>query len=243
MADARRDEARTRPSDPIAAPFGPIGGEADQLADPGLDMSRLDVSGARADDEPAVDRSHNRETLSSEAMTEMLRDLQDSLAVAEARVSGLEIVQGRLSGEGRDLALGVAALGDTLSRRVRALESRAPARLEPSSPLNAPSAPIAATAVARPAPRKPEPVLRWTVILAVALTFILAAFWLLGGQTAGRQTPPPRPAKPIAIVQAAPRAPSSAAARITAPLGHRGTASAGAQPNRETDSADDTDTR
>ncbi len=215
QSEAEREGAALAPGAAASSGFGPIGGEAEHLAHPGLDMSG---SRAGADDRPptAIDRSHNRDTLSSEAMTEMLRDLQDSLSAAEARVSGLESAHGRISHEARELAIGVAALGDTLSRRVRALEAggRGPRAAPPSA------AAIPLPPARRATLRRPEPVLRWTVILAVALGFVLAGFWLLGAEAVDRAAPPPP--RPIAIVQAAPtRAPatSTAAASVVHPWG------------------------
>lgn len=187
--------------------LGQIGGETAASVGPGLDMAAVD----RVND-PAVDRSHNRDVLSAEAMTEMLRDLQDSLTSAETRVTGLEATHGQVSADSRELALGVARLGDSLLRRVRALENGGG-----SPPLAVPAPIEPAPILARPAPRKREPVLRLTLSLAVALALVLGAFWLLAGETAPR-VPRPRPAPALQLGPIVITAPTTTPATVnTAP--------------------------
>jgi hypothetical protein len=159
----------------------------------------FDAGEGRADtvanmtEERGVDRAHNRDSLSSEAMTEMLRDLQDAMLALDERLGALESWKVIASEDTRKLAQGVADLGGALSRRVRALEQGGGDR-----------APILAQSLALvPAPRKPagKPHRNW-VAWIVGLGFItivaLAALWLLRAESLDRTTvtAPPKSASP-----------------------------------------------
>jgi len=151
-------------------------------------------------EERPVDRSHNRDTLSSEAMTEMLRDIQDAMLALDERLVELESSRDSASEDTRTLAKGVADLGDVLARRVRSLEQGRqippPSRAEPMAP------PL------KPARQPPQNRVGWVVGLVLVLALVLAAFWLLGVESLDHATvtappqaaaaaPPPAPA-PVA---------------------------------------------
>jgi len=165
-------------------------------------------------EERPVDRSHNRDTLSSEAMTEMLRDLQDAMLALDERLVVLESSQDGASEDTRRLAKGVADMGEVLTRRVRALEhgrqALPPILAQPVAPL-----PL------KPARQPPQNRLVWSVGLVVVLALVLAAFWLLGVEShdhaasaappRAAATPPPAPpanATPPVSPQTTPKTPS-----------------------------------
>jgi hypothetical protein len=142
----------------------PSGGNADQ------------DGGIAENDSPLVDRSHNRDTLSSEAMTEMLRDLQDGLLRLGERVDELEAAQGHAASETRRLAVSVVEMGDALAKRVKSLELMEPVAPAPAA---APPPPLFISAVPRPPKRPADHPVSWSVGLGLALAGVLAAFWFL----------------------------------------------------------------
>jgi hypothetical protein len=149
-----------------------------------------------------VDRSHNRDTLSSEAMTEMLRDIQDAMLALDERLAALESTQVGASGDTRNLALGVADMGDALARRVRALEqdSKSTAPILAQSILPQPK-----KAVRHPPPNR----IAWSVALVFVIAVMAAAFWMLRSESTDRAaiTSPP------AIAHATPKVADTAPAR------------------------------
>jgi len=145
-----------------------------------------------------VDRFHNQEAHSPEALTQMLHDLEASHRALEAR---LGIVTAELAGQmqgvearsdlaTRRLALEVAEMGGTLARRVRALQ---------------PSVTPFAPALARPAPRPRRNGFAWSVALAILLCLGVAAFLLIRKQdSTSTATPVPVTAsEPAATLPAA----------------------------------------
>jgi len=156
----------------------------------------------------AVNRSHNRDTLSSEAMTEMLRDLQDSMLALDERVSGLEAARESAGAETRVLALNVVEMGDALARRVRALEKGEPAPAPP---------PLFAAPTPRPAKRPPERTAAWVVGLAVLLLGVLGLLWMLRTEALDRAASAPRPAPPAVHPAAPVPVPPAAAPPVAAP--------------------------
>jgi len=158
----------------------------------------------RSTEERALDRSHNRDTLSSEAMTEMLRDIQDAMLALDERLVVLESSQDGASEDTRRLAKGVADMGEVLARRVRALEQ---GREDPPPILAQPVAPLL-----KPARQPPQNRIAWSVGLVFVLAIVLAAFWLLSVESldhATISTPPKAPAPPAAPPVAAATPPVS----------------------------------
>ena len=84
-------------------------------------------------------------------MTEMLRDVQDTMLALDERLGTLETAQSHAGTQTRKLAIGVAQLADALTRRIQALEEATPA---PVAPPNPPSDDFGAVAP----PVTPEPV-------------------------------------------------------------------------------------
>jgi hypothetical protein len=156
-----------------------------------------------------VDRSHNRDTLSSEAMSEMLRDLHDAMLALDERLGALEASHAGASEDTHKLARGVADMGDALARRVRAIEQ---GRRDPPAIL-------IRREVATPPPigaRRPRPQnrLAWAVAAVLILVIALAAFWLMNFKSLERGAPAAAP-NPIAAAPAVTPAPAPAMAVTT----------------------------
>jgi len=140
-----------------------------------------------------VDRSHNRDTLSSEAMTEMLREVQDAMLALDERLAALESAQGAASHDTSRLARGVVDMGDALARRVRALEqvTRDPPsiliRREPAPPIKRPRTP------------PPQHRLAWTAALVFALAIVLGVFWLMAAESVDHATETAATKPPVVV--------------------------------------------
>ncbi len=156
-----------------------------------------------------VDRSHNRDTLSSEAMTEMLRDLQDAMLALDERLVALEASRDTASEDTRRLASGVADMGDALARRVRALEhgqdAPPPILVQPQRLL--------------PKATRPPPQNRvaWSAALFFVLALVLGAFWLLSTETRDRAAIAPAPPRAAAAPPPAPVTQPAPTVRTTTP--------------------------
>ena len=163
------------------------------------DSDQLHDTETREGEERPVDRSHNRDILSSEAMTEMLRDVQDSMLALDERLGSLEAAHGHASAETRRLATGVADMGDALARRVRALETGKP-ELAPI---------VAAPAAHKPARRPHERPIALSLGMALVLALALTAFWLFGSETLDRATivATPKPVVPVLVAAPISRSP------------------------------------
>ena len=175
--------------------------------------------------DPPADRFHNRENPSPSEMAEMLREVQDSLAALDGRVAGLEGAQGDSSQVTRRVALNVAEMGESLARRMRALEK------SDGSPRSPAPAPVAAVIPPRPAPARRRQANGRALLLGAAILFglILIGLWVSGRWRDGAAPPAPslvRAAAPapvsIAPAAAAPAAtPPAVVHRATPPATHR----------------------
>jgi hypothetical protein len=122
-----------------------------------------------------VDRFHNQEAHSPEALTQMLHDLEASHRALEARLGivtaeladQMQGVEARSDLATRRLALEVVQMGGALAHRMRALQ----APITPFTP-----------AMPRPAPRPRRNGFAWSVALAVLLCLGVAAFLLIREQ-------------------------------------------------------------
>ena len=183
-------------------------GAADHSADP----DTFDDAEPEEGEAGAVDRSHNRDTLSSEAMTEMLRDLQDSLLALDERVGSLEGAHRRGSAEARQLTLGVLQMGDEMNRRLRALEQVT------AEPAPEPATPLFITPPAKPARPERDRTAAWTAGLAIVLALVLGVLWLLRIEAADQLQAAPKPApKTVASPPAPPPAVANVATSKPAP--------------------------
>lgn len=158
--------------------------------------------------ESTADRLHNRENPSPSEMAEMLREVQDSLAALDERVAGLEGAQGDSSQMTRRVALNVAEMGESLARRVRALE-----KSDQSPPSPAP-APVTAVIPPRPATARRRKASGRAFLLGAAVVFglILIGLWVFGRWRDGGAPSAP------SLVRAAAPAPVSVPLVAAAPL-------------------------
>lgn len=176
-------------------------GAADQSADP----EKAPDAQAGENEIRHVDRSHNRDTLSSEAMTEMLRDLQDTLLALDERLGTLEAAHGHSNAQTRKLAVGVAQLGDALTRRIQALEE---AKAAPAATPPEPEPALFLAPPAKPVRRPPESPVAISVGLAFVLLLILGTLWFWRSEIMDHM----RPAAPPPAAVTAPPAPVNAPA-------------------------------
>lgn len=181
-------------------------GAADQSADPG----KAPDAQAGVNEIRHVDRSHNRDTLSSEAMTEMLRDVQDTMLALDERLGTLETAQSHAGTQTRKLAIGVAQLADALTRRIQALEEATPA---PVAPPPEPGPALFLAPPAKPVRRPPENRVAFTVGLTFILLLILGSLWFWRSEIMDHM----RPATPPPGAAAAPSAPVNAPAEEPKP--------------------------
>ena len=181
-------------------------GAADQSADP----EKAPDAQAGVNEIRHVDRSHNRDTLSSEAMTEMLRDLQDTTLSLDERLGTLEAAHSDAGTQTRKLAIGVAQLGHALTRRIQALEE---ARTAPVAATVAPDPALFLAPPVKPVRRPPESRIAISVGLAFVLFLILGSLWFWRSEIMDHM----RPATPPPAAVTAPPAPVNAPATDTKP--------------------------
>lgn len=147
-----------------------------------------------ASEDCQIDRFHNHENMSPEALAQAVAQLQASLAAMTDRVATLEAAEESTLNATRRLGMDVIELAGALARRVRALEqpplpadaanatpevaAEEPAALESPPPLQA-EAPASVDVPAEPAPPflfvpQPAPRKKPANGLAIALGFLMA---------------------------------------------------------------------
>ncbi|HEY7852017.1 MAG TPA: hypothetical protein VIB82_03525 [Caulobacteraceae bacterium] len=77
-----------------------------------------------------IDRYHNNESLSPEAMSKVLADLQETVVSLEARVAVAEAGSASVVGAAKGLGLSMLNMGDALAKRISSLEETAAAEAE-----------------------------------------------------------------------------------------------------------------
>jgi hypothetical protein len=100
-----------------------------------------------------IDRFHNNEALSPEALAKALDELRTSMSELQDRVAAVEEGAAGVVGAAKGLGLGMLQMGDALSKRVGALEQRA---LEPAPVEVEIQAPAATGTVAAEVPVQPS---------------------------------------------------------------------------------------
>jgi hypothetical protein len=200
----------------------------DTESEPTATAEALEAKGDRD-----VGRFHNRDNPSPSEMAEMLREVQDALALLEERLAGLEGAQSDSFLVTRRLALSVAEMGETLARRVRSLETgdaapRPPAPTSdptpistpPPAPIRAPS-PFAASLPWRPVPARGQKGGRVDTVVLVLGVVVLIALIVIGLWVFGRQRAAGGSAakSPAAVATAVPApAPPAVASPAAAPF-------------------------
>ncbi|HEY5288604.1 MAG TPA: hypothetical protein VIJ59_01095 [Caulobacteraceae bacterium] len=163
------------------------------------------------DDEPKVvemrpemniDRFHNHEDMSSEAMAKAISDLQATVVALDGRLSGIEGSAAGGAHAAKDLGVSMVKMGDALSKRMKLLEDSAAAAAEAEAEARAKAE--AEAEVAEPAtveeaslfapiikPKGKEKTLVLTVGLGAVILAAIAGLVLLHPQpSASRVTPP-----------------------------------------------------
>ena len=161
------------------------------------------------DDEPKVvemrpetniDRFHNHEDMSSEAMAKAISDLQATVEALDGRLSGVEGSAAGGANAAKDLGVSMVKMGDALSKRMKLLEDSAAAAAEAAAEARAKAeAELAEPATVEEAnlfapivkPQGKEKTLVLTVGLGAVILAAIAGLVLLHPQpSASRVTPP-----------------------------------------------------
>jgi len=143
------------------------------------DVSGVAVSGGAGEGEaaaadPPVDRFHNHENMSPEAMAESIAQLQASVAALTWRIAVLESDEGSALGVSRRLGKDVVEMGGALARRMHMLEGKIAGERPPAPPSSGavtPPAPADLFPTRAVKPRRPRSLL---FVLIVALLVIVA---------------------------------------------------------------------
>jgi hypothetical protein len=99
-----------------------------------------------------IDRFHNNESLSPEAMRQVLTELEDTVATLEERVAAAEAGSASVVGAAKGLGLSMLNMGDALAKRISSLEEAAEAAGEARAKAEAKAA--AALLATPPAPAR-----------------------------------------------------------------------------------------
>jgi hypothetical protein len=138
-----------------------------------------------------IDRYHNHESLSPEALTQALGDLQASMEALEERVNAVEEGAASVVGAAKGLGLSMLQMGDALAKRVQTLEEVAAApptviHIPAPEPVAEPAPePVLFAPIATQAPK--GQILRLTLGLGAAFLVTVAAVVMLHPNT----SPPP----------------------------------------------------
>jgi hypothetical protein len=138
--------------------------------------------------EGAIDRFHNHEDLSPEAMAKAISDLQATVESLDGRLAAAEEGAVGATHATKDLGVSMFKMGDALSKRVKALEDTV---VEPEPVAEEAAPPEEAslfTSVAKPPVKEKR--LMITLGLAAALIVAVAAIALIQPQLASHQAAP-----------------------------------------------------
>ncbi|HEY2481598.1 MAG TPA: hypothetical protein VGI30_05305 [Caulobacteraceae bacterium] len=159
-------------------------------ADP--DLPWYDAEPSAASEEPTlkavVDRFHNHEEMSPEAMASAIAELREALKSLDGRLTGTESEAADATQARKSLGASMVQMGDALSRRVRSLEDAAEVEARRAAEREK------AEAVARKAAK--ARMLRLSLGAGVAVVLIVAAVMLLVPH--GPQPPQPMLYSPAA---------------------------------------------
>jgi len=134
--------------------------------------------------ESDIDRFHNHEDLSPEAMAKAISDLQASVEALDGRIAAVEGGAAGAANATKDLGVSMFKMGDALSKRVKALEDSV-VEPEPEPEVVAEEAPLFVPA--KPAKEKR---MMLTIGLVAALIVAVAAVALMQPLLASHQAAP-----------------------------------------------------
>jgi hypothetical protein len=143
-----------------------------------------------------IDRYHNHESLSPEALSKALGELQASMEALEERVTAVEEGAASVVGAAKGLGISMLQMGDALSKRVRSLEE-APPPAAPEPVLAEPAVAeveaeeLPALFAAHAAPTSKGQILRLTLGLGAAVVVAVVTIVLLHPNTAPASAAPP----------------------------------------------------
>jgi hypothetical protein len=124
-----------------------------------------------------VDRFHNNESLSPEAMQQVLSDLKETVATLEERVAAAEAGSASVVGAAKGLGMSMLNMGDALAKRITSLEEAAEAAEAEAKAKAEAEAALAAAQRAAPQARKGPnlkiPLAIGGVVVAAVLAFVL----------------------------------------------------------------------
>jgi len=203
------------------------------------DVSGVAVSGGAGEGEaaaadPPVDRFHNHENMSPEAMAESIAQLQASVAALTWRIAVLESDEGSALGVSRRLGKDVVEMGGALARRMHMLEGKIAGERPPAPPSSGavtPPAPADLFPTRAVKPRRPRSLLFVLIVALLVIVALAAAWvWLQRQQAAQAKSAPPQAAvapSPTPTVSASDApAPTPVPAAIHRTAGHNGHAGA-----------------
>jgi len=170
------------------------------------DLPWDDTERSVSNEEPAlkavVDRFHNHEEMSPEAMAMAIAELRETVKTLDGRLAEVKTDATEAANATKGLGANMVKMGDALSKRVRSLEEEAEA--ERAVERARAQAQAAAAAAAKHAYR--SNMVRLSLGFVVALVVVVAAVLLLWPHAA-----PPSQAKPAQLLYS-PDAPAPAAA-------------------------------
>ncbi|HEY2177816.1 MAG TPA: hypothetical protein VGH15_04480 [Caulobacteraceae bacterium] len=140
---------------------------------------------------PEIDRFHNNESLSPEAMERAITQLKDTVASLEERVAAAEAGSASVVGAAKGLGLSMLNMGDSLGKRISTLEEAAEiaAEAEAAARARAEAEAAAALLAPPPAPARKGPNLKIPLAIGgVVVAAVLAVVFL-------RPHPAPAPAQ------------------------------------------------
>ena len=149
-----------------------------------------------------VDRFHNHEEMSPEAMARAIAELQETVRTLDSRLVGAEADAADVVHANKGLGANMVQMGDALTKRMRALEDSVRAEAEWAK-AEAERAADQARKDAIAARKQRTRMMRLSLGLAGAVVAVVASIVLLGPQLA-----PPRAATPSPVLYT-PSAPAS----------------------------------
>jgi hypothetical protein len=134
-----------------------------------------------------VNRFHNREDLSPEAMSRALAELKETVESLEERVAAAEVGSASIAGTAKGLGKTMLSMGDSLAKRISNVEEAAEAAAETAAEAAKAAAEMAAAAAQPAAQPQPQPALfaaaaarpaknrRFQMVLGVGAAVVIAA--------------------------------------------------------------------
>lgn len=137
-----------------------------------------------------IDRYHNNESLSPEAMAKALAELKETVVSLEARVADAEAGSASVVGAAKGLGLSMLNMGDALSRRISTLEEATEAAEAAAAAAAEQAAAQAALFVPPPAPARNKLNPRLLLAGGAVVVAVVAAFVFMRPHAPAASAPP-----------------------------------------------------